>query len=261
MKKIKLNSKRLFVILLSGFIIVSSSGCVSSKKQIDNYNNSYTASNGEELSTSNPNEDKLLDKDVPTENQKEMSTDIPVKIPESENNQEKELTSEDKEVLRYFDEIKNNVKEVINSNKTEEVKDKLKGTFIGIIDFIFYDGEIGGIKFNDLTDGAKQNVLETATTIDNAIMTKFPNYKEDISVMVSGAYNKASELIKKGATNIKEFSQEKLGEENYNAIIEAKDELVNYTKEASSIVSDIASDIWDKGKTNVKNWYESFKNN
>lgn len=89
MKKIKLNSKRLFIILLSGFIIVSSSGCVSSKKQIDNYNNSYTASNGEESSTSNPNEDKLLDKDVPTENQKEMSTDIPVKIPESENNQKK----------------------------------------------------------------------------------------------------------------------------------------------------------------------------
>jgi len=92
-------------------------------------------------------------------------------------------------------------------------------------------------------------------------MTKFPNYKEDISSTVSIAYKKASELIKSGANNIKEFSKETLGEDNYNTIIGAKDELVSYTKEAIDIIGDFAGTLWDKGKGKIKNWYENFKNN
>ena len=172
-----------------------------------------------------------------------------------------EYTKEDNQVIEYFNEIETNVDEVLNSEAVENAKDKLKGTFITVVDFIFYDAEIKGIKFDDLTEGAKQNILETATSIDNKIMIKFPNYKEDISSTTSKAYTKASEVIKKGANNIKEFSKEKLGEENYNAIKDVKDELVYYTKEAFGIVGDAVSTIWDKGKDKVKNWYQNIKNN
>ena len=92
-------------------------------------------------------------------------------------------------------------------------------------------------------------------------MIKYPNYKEEISDVTSQAYNKASELIKKGANNIKDFSKEKLGEENYNAIIEAKDELVYYTKNAVDIVGNAISNIWNSGKSKLKSWYENLKNN
>ena len=274
MKKIKLNSNRLLAILLSGFILVNVSGCGNKKNETNkyNHNDSYTVENEKEISTSTDKVETDSNigattnhnySDVSTEVPKEDvdTTDIQTNSPETESIKEKELTKEDKEVLSYFEEIKTSVKEVSNSTATEEVKDKLKGTFITIVDFVFYDGEVKGIKFDDLTDGAKQNVLETATIIDNMIMTKFPNYKESISDKASSAYNKASELIKSGANNIREFSKEKLGEDNYNAIIEVKDELFKYTKEAASIIGEFAGSILEKGKTNVKKWYESFKNN
>ena len=149
----------------------------------------------------------------------------------------------------------------MNSKEAKDDKDKAKGVFISIVDFLFYDGEIKGIKFNDLTEEGKKRVLELATDVDSFIMTKFPMYKEDIADVTKTAYIKASELIKKGANNIKEFSKEKLGEENYNAIIDAKDELVEYTKDAFEIVGNISSNLWNNAKEKIKNWYEGFRDN
>ena len=84
-----------------------------------------------------------------------------------------------------------------------------------------------------------------------------------ILIMISGVFflDKASELIKKGAHNVKEFSKNKLGEDNYNAIASSKDELVEYTKEATEIIGDVSSQLWDSGKEKIKNWYEEFRNN
>ena len=70
---------------------------------------------------------------------------------------------------------------------------------------------------------------------------------------------KAFELIKKGAYNLSEFSKEKLGEENYNAIIDAKDEFIDYTKQAIDIIGDVGSNIFENGKEYIKNWYENLK--
>lgn len=264
MKNIKINSKKIFVILLSGFIIITSSGCSNNKKEVDNYNydNGYTVEN---FSQNHSNEQQSSASES-TSSENNLTANENSKQEETIENKtsstvDEELTIEDKEVIAYFNELKINVNEVLNSEEVEIVKDKLKGTFITVVDFIFYDCEIKGIKFDDLTEGAKQNILETASMIDNVIMTKFPNYKKEIGSTVSNAYNKASELIKNGANNISDFSREKLGEENYNAIIESKDELVDYTKNALDIVGDVAGTIWDKGTENIKNWYENFKNN
>ena len=288
MKNIKLNSKKLFVILLSGFIIITSSGCNNKKETADyNLNDSYTVENNIEkktnnnLTTTHNTSSKTDRKETTTQKDKTNNTanNIETKITTSasENDETKttvestdnsetttikeEFTADDKVVITYFNELKEDIEEILNSEASQEIKDKVKGTFITVVDFIFYEGEIKGIKFDDLTEGAKQNILETATTVDNMIMSKFPNYKEEISSTVTNAYNKASELIKKGANNVSEFSKEKLGEDNYNAIIEAKDELVYYTKNAIEVVGEFAGTVWDKGKEKVKNWYENFKNN
>lgn len=172
-----------------------------------------------------------------------------------------QYTENDKTVIATFDNIEKDVDNLLQGEKTESTKDKLKGTFVTIVDFIFYDAEIKGIKFDDLTEGAKQNVLETANNIDSKIEKSFPGYKETISDKTKSAYNKASEVIKKGANSVKEFSKEKLGEENYNAIIDAKDELVYYTKNAFDIVGNVTSNLWKQGKSKVKSWYEKFRNN
>lgn len=172
-----------------------------------------------------------------------------------------DYTSDDKVVIETFNDINEEIDVMLQSEENETIKEKAKGTFITIVDFIFYDAEIKGIKFDDLTEGAKENILETAHLIDSKIENKFPNYKETISDKTSNAYNKASEVIKKGANNVKEFSKEKLGEDNYNAIVDAKDELVYYTKNAFDIVGDVTSNLWESGKSKIKTWYENFKNN
>ena len=104
----------------------------------------------------------------------------------------------------------------------------MKGVFISLVDFLFYDGEIKGVTFDELTSAGKEKVLQIIHSIDEKIEKKFPGYKESISETATPAFKKASELIKKGATNIKEFSKDKLGEENFNKIMESKDELVEY---------------------------------
>lgn len=221
-------------------------------------------------------EDNIADDNYPVKEEEQAPSNEEVETPEppttivseeptekkdTETSKEETVNQLDNQAINYFNELNTNVNIIIQSDETSTVKDSLKSVFITIVDFVFYDSEINGIRFNDLSEGAKQNILETAALIDSKIMTKYPNYKDEIADTATSAYNKASELIKKGATNIKNFSKEKLGEENYNAIIEAKDKLVNSTKDAFDKLGDVASDILDSGKDKLKDWYENFKNN
>ena len=92
-------------------------------------------------------------------------------------------------------------------------------------------------------------------------MKKFPNYKEEISEKTSNAYNKASELIKKGANNIKDFAKDKLGQENYNKIKDFKDKIKSSASDVWDETKNDVKEIAEKAKDKVKNWYENFKNN
>lgn len=270
MKKIKINTKKLMIILVSGFILVTSVACTNKKTELNN-NNSYVQESNQiednysniEKQTQTLEEEQNINTEKPTESTPNESNTVEGKVVENntvENSNSETYTSDDMEVINCFNDIEKSVDDELQKESDESVKDKLKGTFITVVDFLFYDSEIKGIKFDDLTEGAKQNILETVSSIDNKIMTKYPNYKEEISSKTKSAYNKASELIKKGANNVKDFSKEKLGEENYNAIINAKDELVYYTKNAVSIIGNIAGSIWETSKSKIKTWYENFKN-
>ena len=158
-------------------------------------------------------------------------------------------SEKDKIILDKFAELGNDIKNNIDSS---ELLEKGKKYFIYCVDFLFYDGEIKGIKFNDLSDKAKQQLLNDISTIDSLICTKFPNYKENISEESSIMYSKASDIIKKGASNLEEFSKDKLGEENYNTIVEE-------FKSQNEQDLDTIKDLIGNGKKKVKNWYEGLK--
>ena len=162
------------------------------------------------------------------------------------------ITDNDLEILDYFDKMGDIVKESFNS---DDLLDKGKSYFIYCVDFLFYDGEINGIRFNDLTDSAKEQLLRDISTIDSLICSKYPNYKDDIKEGYGNAYNKASEVIRVGSENINEFSRDKLGEENYNKLKEYKDLFVDT---AFGDWDDFV-DILGKGKQKVKDWYEGLK--
>lgn len=171
---------------------------------------------------------------------------------------EETLSSNDKIVIQT---LNSSLSEINNSSSNDKsFSDSAKATFINIVDFIFYDGKINGVTFDELTDKGKQEVLKIAQKIDEAIEEKIPGYKETISEKASNAFNKASELIKNGANNFSNFLKEKLGEEDYNAIIKSKDELVYYTKNAVSFIGDVGSSLFNSAKDKLNSWYQDFKN-
>ena len=159
-----------------------------------------------------------------------------------------------------IDELNNTLKNIEESTQDENFKDKASSTFISIVDFLFYDGTIKGISFDELTEKGKEKVLEISSKIDVKLEEKCPGYKEKISNSTSKAYQKASKIIKKGAKNINDFAKNALGDDNYQAIIDAKDELVKYSKESLNYVTGAGSKVFNNTKEKLNEWYQNFKN-
>ena len=157
-----------------------------------------------------------------------------------------------------IDELNNTLNNIEKSTQDENFKDKASSTFISIVDFLFYDGTIKGISFDELTEKGKEKVLEISSKIDVKLEEKCPGYKEKISNSTSKAYQKASKIIKKGAKNINDFAKSALGDENYQAIIDAKDELVKYSKESLNYVTGAGSKVFNNTKEKLNEWYQNF---
>lgn len=193
-----------------------------------------------------------------------------IKINSKPNDNENKDISNNKDTIKndnynekdniVIDELNNTLNNIEKSTRDENFKDKASSTFISIVDFLFYDGTIKGISFDELTEKGKEKVLEISSKIDVKLEEKCPGYKEKISNSTSKAYQKASKIIKKGAKNINDFAKNALGDENYQAIIDAKDELAKYSKEALNFVTGAGSKVFNNTKEKLNEWYQNFKN-
>lgn len=193
-----------------------------------------------------------------------------IKIDSKPNDNENKDVSNNKDTIKnnnynekeniVIDELNNTLKKIEKSTRDENFKDKASSTFISIVDFLFYDGTIKGVTFDELTEKGKEKVLEISSKIDVKLEEKCPGYKETISNSTSKAYQKASKIIKKGAKNINDFAKNALGDENYQAIIDAKDELVKYSKESLNYVTGAGSKVFNNTKEKLNEWYQNFKN-
>ncbi len=250
-------------IILIIFISLFFMGCTKEEKLQENIepnqNSNYNETNNNSENT-NSNENNNIPNDstntedsntIPTNTENDKTTS---------NNNEIIYSSNDKTVISTIEAIDKEVDDFLEEPETESVKDKAKGIFITLVDFLFYDGEIKGITFNELTENGKAKVLQLVNAIDEKIEKHFPGYKDTISSKTKNAFAKASEVIKKGANNVKDFTKEALGEEYYQDIINAKDDFVYYTKNALDIVGDISSSLFNSLKDKLSSWYEDFKN-
>jgi len=168
------------------------------------------------------------------------------------NDDENSFVSNDLVVLDYFQRFGNDIKDSLDD---DSLLDKGKMYFIYCVDFLFYDGDINGVRFDDLTDSAKKQLLIDISNIDGLISSKFPNYKESIGEGVGAAYSKAGDIIKEGSLNLSDFSREKLGEDNYNKIGKYKDMFID----TAFGDWDVFTGLLGSGKQKVKDWYESFR--
>ena len=266
MKNFKFNIK-LLSIAMTGIILVG--GC-SSKNDYDLSKDKSSNSNNVSIDTIVENEDYQTEEETAFSSTEESNTQISEQeqiestsqmiIEETTTNSSTEQKSNDNIVIEEINSLKNQIVKIVNSDTATQFKEDCKDIFITLVDFIFYEGEIRGITFEELSDEAKQQILILTSQIDNLIIKKFPNYKEEISDLTSSAYNKASEIIHNGAENIKEFSKEKLGEENYNKIKTFKDNVKGEISNTWDDLKDDVVDIYDSGKEKIKDWYQNFKN-
>ena len=157
-------------------------------------------------------------------------------------NQEETLDTEE---FDYFDQAKKEIKELIESEQVEQAKEKGKEYFITGVDFIFYDKEINGVTFDDLTEEGKKVTLENLETIDGWIMEIAPDYKDKIGEK----YQVVKDFVSTTYYDVLESIKESLGEENYSAIQEKKNE-----------IKDSITSTKDKALEKVSEWYQNFKN-
>ena len=157
-------------------------------------------------------------------------------------NQEETLDTEE---FDYFDQAKKEIKELIESEKVEQAKEKWKEYFITGVYFIFYDKEMNWVTFDDLTEEGKKVTLENLETIDGWIMEIAPDYKDKIGEK----YQVVKDFVSTTYYDVLESIKESLGEENYSAIQEKKNEI------KESITS-----TKDKALEKVSDWYQNFKN-
>lgn len=157
-------------------------------------------------------------------------------------NQEETLDTEE---FDYFDQAKKEIKELIESEQVEQAKEKGKEYFITGVDFIFYDKEINGVTFDDLTEEGKKVTLENLETIDGWIMEIAPDYKDKIGEK----YQVVKDFVSTTYYDVLESIKESLGEENYSTIQEKKNE-----------IKDSITSTKDKALEKVSEWYQNFKN-
>ena len=197
----------------------------------------------------------------------ETKNDFNKDIKDNEKTQTKEETSQNKNVTYstkdnlVIDELNTTIDTINKEKSGASFTESAKSTFITLVDFIFYGGTIKGVTFDELTESGKQKVLELANKIDNSLEKKSPGYKDKISDTAGKAFNKASEIIKDNATNMDNFAKESLGEENYQALIDASKKLKEKSKDALNFVQDSGSKILNTTKDKLDKWYQNFKNN
>ena len=146
----------------------------------------------------------------------------------------------------FFQDAKQEIIEYIESEEFEQLKQKGKYYVTTGIDFVFFDTEINGITFDEMSAELKIRVMNDIASLDSAVEAYFPGYKESLS----SKYQIAAEFVSSKYLDILDAIKEYLGEEKYNALGETKDQ----------IIGDI-SDIKDEAIEDIKELYKSWRNN
>lgn len=151
--------------------------------------------------------------------------------------------SADEAVLEYVNKVE--------SDADKGITDTLKSGFITVVDFLFYNGEIAGHTFNELSTSAKLEVLKAALWIDDKIDNVFPGYKETISNGANKAYTSVKNLIVSTYLDITTSICE-----NHSDLCESAKNDFQSLKKSFGFTWDLIKDLASSGLDKLKNWYE-----
>lgn len=142
------------------------------------------------------------------------------------------------QLVELFEKGKQKLYEIERSETTEKMKDTVYHASVKMGDFILEGGAIGGYTWDQISDSTKTKILNIANDVDNLLVEHFPEEKEWV-------LQKWQSLKVKTSETVKDF----IGEENYEFWGNKKDECI-----------DKASDLYESGKSKVKDKYQEWKN-
>ena len=177
---------------------------------------------------------------------------------------EEKVIETDEEFVTYINNVEQEVTAIAEKEEvTAEDQKVLENTFITLTDFIFYDGEINGVTFDELTDSAKEKVLDLYDKIDTKIESVFPNYKENIASTSKDVYANIKKEITELKDKIKDKYIDKHGQENYdnleNAYNESKETLKDSAQNTYETLKDVSTEFYENTKNKAENWYKNYK--
>lgn len=204
------------------------------------------------LKTNNIDNNKNIDNDIEyndtnTNNQENIDNQTNEYIPNNNLQLNNNNNNNEENIILYFKNIDHEL-----DNNTHNLGDKIKEKIVKCINFIFYDEEINGKKFSELTNKTKIKILEIMLSIDYKIEKHFPKYKEDISIKYNNLKSKIVEKYLEITTNICQNDQE--------LCINTK-ESFQKLKKNFGITWNIIKENTKNGISKLKDWYEIWRNN
>jgi len=166
----------------------------------------------------------------------------------SNNLNNNEANNTDTSIITYFENLNNQLTTYDNNDET--LGKTIKDNFVKCIDFIFYNKEINGKKFNELTNTTKLKILSITLSIDSKIDEKFPGYKDTISNIYQNIKTKIIEKYLETTTNI--------CNNDPDLCITAK-EGFSTLKTNFGITWDIIKELASNGVSKLKDWYEIWR--
>lgn len=248
-----MNKKKLIIILIGlasilfivSIIILLNTNHFKLKNETSNEDKNQSnevINNNEEIDNGN---DVIKDNNATNKNNESSDKQ---EIIDKEDAVEKEEVNTENDVISYFS-LKE--KEITNNEEDVSLRKKAKDTFVSIVDFIFYDKEIKGYTFDELTTSAKLKIIKIALTIDSKIDEYFPNYKDTIK----DKYNSIKGKIAVKYLEVTSTLCEKVGEDTCN---QAKEDF-NTMKESFGFTWDLIKELASSGSSKVKEFYESWR--
>ena len=153
---------------------------------------------------------------------------------------QEEQTATEEDVINYFNDLYNKLTGYLNSENVETVKYEVNHILAEMTGFIFYDDPILGISLKDISDTGKQKIGEIWQATVFVMEEKYPEFTADVSKGVTEAQVKGLKLYNSGKESLSGALKDAIGTENYDAIWNKADELV------------------ESGKTKVKEWYQKY---
>ena len=214
-------------------------------------NNIFKSSNNVNSNDTNSKDTKeIQNKDIEEKESKnqEIKKNNDEKVEPTSTPTQKTVEPKSEEAVINFFQSKENE---VQTGDEKTFGEKAKDAFVTIVDFIFYDKEVKGYTFKELTTSAKIKIITIALKIDNKIDSYFPNYKDKIK----GTYTNIKDKLVEKYLEYSNKLCETIGVEKCNEV--KKDwEIV---KEKFGVTTEYLKKLGITGSEKLKNWYENFR--